>query len=46
MHWALLPAASVAVQVTELVPTAKLEPDDGTQTTLGVPQLSVALGSL
>jgi hypothetical protein len=43
---ALLAQASVAVQVTVVVPAAKVEPDAGEQTTVGVPQLSVAVGSV
>lgn len=40
-----LPAASVAVQVTEVTPTEKAEPEGGVQTTLATEQLSVALGA-
>ena len=40
---AILPAASVALQVTEVVPTGKGEPEGGVQTMPGVPQLSVAV---
>ena len=39
----VFPAASVAVQVTVLVPTAKLLPLIGEQTTTGVSQLSAAV---
>lgn len=39
----LLPLASVAVQVTVVVPFAKVAPDAGEQTTVA-PQLSVAVG--
>ena len=37
-----LPAASVAVAVTIVVPTGKTEPDAGLLMTVGTPQLSVA----
>lgn len=37
-------AASVAVQLTVVVPTEKLDPEAGVQVTVGVPQLSVADG--
>jgi hypothetical protein len=41
----LLPAASVAVQVTVVAPAAKVEPDAGEQFTGSVPStLSVAVG--
>ena len=42
-HEAMLPCASVAVQVTVFVPSGKNEPDGGMQTTLaiGVPQADV-----
>lgn len=43
LHVETLPAASVAVQVTVVVPTGKAEPDGGWQTTLTPGQLSVAL---
>ena len=36
---------SLAVQVTVVVPTAKTDPDAGTQATVGVPQLSFAVGA-
>jgi hypothetical protein len=39
-----LSAVSVAVQVTVVVPSAKVDPDAGTQTTEAVPQLSAAEG--
>src|SRR4051812_21455611 len=43
LHVAELPIASVAVQVTVLVPTGKLEPDGGVHTTVtGEPQLLLA----
>src|SRR5439155_3979367 len=42
---ATLPAASVAVQVTVVVPTANWAPDGGVQTTTGGEQLSVAVTS-
>jgi hypothetical protein len=40
---AVLPEASVAVQVTEVVPAGKGEPEGGTQTTVTPGQLSVAV---
>lgn len=36
---------SLAVQVTVVMPTAKVEPEAGTQLTVGVPQLSLAVGA-
>ncbi len=36
---------SLAVQVTVVVPTTKTEPEAGTQTTVGAPQLSLAVGA-
>jgi hypothetical protein len=42
--WAERPAASVALQMTVVEPTGKTEPDDGTQLTLALEQLSVADG--
>src|SRR5689334_20406408 len=42
-HVAVLPAVSVAVQFTVVVPTGKAAPDGGTQTTLAE-QLSVTVG--
>jgi hypothetical protein len=46
LHEAVLPAASVAVQVTVVVPTGKTEPDGGlqTMTTLPVPPLTRGAG--
>jgi hypothetical protein len=45
LHEVLLPLASVAVQVTDVVPFAKLEPDAGEQVTVATPeQLSFAVG--
>ena len=45
MHCALLFDASVAVQVTVVVPTGNIDPVGGTHVTDGVPgQLSVAVG--
>jgi hypothetical protein len=38
----VFPAASVATQFTTFVPFENVEPDGGVQTTVGVPQLSVA----
>src|SRR5512134_4022231 len=43
-HVAVLPAASVAVQVTVVVPGGKQEPEGGTQTTVTPGQLSLATG--
>src|SRR5712692_3553111 len=42
---ALLPAASVAVQITVVAPWANVEPDGGVQTTSGAEQLSPAMGA-
>src|SRR5881394_1105811 len=39
---AVLPSSSAAAQVTTVVPTGKLEPEAGWQTTAGTEQLSVA----
>jgi hypothetical protein len=39
------PAPSVAVQVTVVAPNEKAEPEGGVQTTLGAPQLSLAVGA-
>lgn len=41
---AVLPELSVAVQVTVLVPSGKVEPEAGTQLTVAPEQLSVAAG--
>jgi hypothetical protein len=41
---AWLPEASVAVQLTVVVPIGKVEPEGGLQATFTVPQLSVAAG--
>src|SRR5437870_86180 len=41
----VLPAASVAVQMTGVVPTTKLEPDSGLHTNVGVEQLSLVAGA-
>jgi hypothetical protein len=43
VHVFLLPDASVATQVTRLVPFAKLDPEGGVQITLAGPQLSMAV---
>jgi hypothetical protein len=43
-QFAVLPAASVAVQVTVVVPLAKLEPEAGLQVTGAPGQLSLAVG--
>src|SRR5260221_3334607 len=45
LHPAVLPVASVAVQVTVFVPVAKLEPLGGTQTSATPGQLSVAVAA-
>lgn len=45
VHIAMLFAASFAVQVTVVVPTAKVVPDAGEQVTVGAPQLSFAVGA-
>jgi hypothetical protein len=42
---AVLFAASVAIQVTDVVPTGKAEPDAGEQTVVTPGQLSVAVGA-
>ena len=42
-HEAVFIAASVAVQVTVVVPTGKVVPDAGTQLMVGAAQLSVAV---
>ena len=44
-HVAVLPLASVAVQVTVVVPTGKVDPDAGEQTTVTPGQLSEAVGA-
>ncbi len=44
MHDVMLPLASVAVQVTGVVPMANVEPEAGTHATVGFGQLSVAVG--
>jgi hypothetical protein len=43
---AVLALASVAVQVSVVVPTGKLEPEGGLQTTVTPGQLSLATGVL
>ena len=43
VHVAWFPAASVAVAVTGVVPTGKVDPDGGTVTTVTVTQVSVAV---
>src|SRR5258708_36948578 len=45
LHPAVLPVASVAVQVTVFVPVAKLEPLGGTQTSATPGQSSVAVAA-
>jgi hypothetical protein len=42
---AVLAAASVAVQLTVVVPSGKLEPEAGTQAVVTPGQLSVAVGA-
>src|SRR5204863_2958922 len=44
-HVAVLPEASVAVQVTVVVPTLKLEPEGGVQDVVTPGQLSDAVGA-
>ena len=39
----VLPAVSVATLVTVVVPTGNVEPEGGVETTVTLPQLSVAL---
>ena len=46
VHEPVFAAASVAVHVTVVVPTAKLDPDAGTQTTVAPGQLSEAVGTV
>ena len=41
---AVLPEASLAAQVMVFAPTGRRLPDDGVQTTVTAPELSVALG--
>ena len=43
LHVFVLPAASVAVAVTVVVPTGKTEPEAGLLTTVGTEQLSLAV---
>lgn len=45
-HEEVAPSASVAVQVTEVVPAANVLPEAGEQTTVAPPQSSVAVGSV
>ena len=45
VHEAVLPEVSIAVHVTEVVPTGKIDPEAGLQTTVTPGQLSVALKS-
>jgi hypothetical protein len=40
----VLPAASVAVQVTVVIPVGKLDPDGGLHTTIAPEQLSANVG--
>jgi len=42
---AVLPTPSVAVAVTVVTPFGNVEPDAGVDTTVGVEQLSVAVGA-
>ena len=44
LHVFVLPARSAAVQVTEVVPVPKLDPEGGLQVTVTPGQLSVAAG--
>ena len=44
LQLAIRPAASVAVHVTVVVPTAKIDPDGGKQFTVAPGQLSFAIG--
>jgi len=44
LHVAVLPDASVAVQFTVVVPTAKQDPDAGLHTVVAPGQLSLAVG--
>ena len=44
LHEPVLPDASVAVQVTVVVPTGKLDPEAGAHTTVALPQLSLPVG--
>jgi len=44
VHCAVKPAASVAVQVTVVVPLLKVEPDAGLQLTVTPGQLSLPVG--
>jgi hypothetical protein len=44
VHWAVLFDASVAVQVTVVVPSGKQVPDDGEQEAVAPGQLSVGVG--
>ena len=43
---AVLPEVSVAVQVTVVVPSGKVEPDAGEQTTVAPGQLSLTVGGV
>jgi hypothetical protein len=45
LQLAVLPTASVAVQVTVVTPRLKVEPEGGKQTVGTAPQLSVAVGA-
>ena len=45
LHCEELPPASVAVQVTVVVPTGNVEPEAGTHATVAVPQSSLAVGT-
>ena len=46
MEVAVCPCASVAVQVTDVVPTGNVLPDAGTQATVTPGQLSLPAGEL
>ena len=45
VQFVALPLESVAVQVTTLVPVAKVLPLEGLQTSVAAPQLSVAMAA-
>jgi len=45
VHVAVFPLVSVAVHVTVVVPSLKVDPDGGTHATDPIPQLSVAVGA-
>ena len=45
VHAAVFPLVSIAVHTTVVVPSLKVDPDGGTQTTDATPQLSVTVGA-